>query len=98
MHYPEFEIIHVDCSCLHPEHQLRFHYDPEFYGEDVEERGLLQVEVFLTDGGFWRRLKTGIKYIFGHKSSFGHFDEILIDKPEIVKLQQLLNSITKTAE
>lgn len=29
---------------------------------------------------FWKRLKHGIKYIFGYKSKFGDFDEIILDQ------------------
>ncbi len=39
----------------------------------------LYVSMFLNDScGFWRRAWRGIKYIFGHKSVFGDWDEILL--------------------
>jgi hypothetical protein len=37
--------------------------------------------------GFWKRVWLGVRYIFGYRSRYGHFDEILIsgsDASEIV--------------
>jgi hypothetical protein len=57
--------IRIVCSCSNPEHQLCF----SLY-EDNNEAFL---HFFLSDMEWYKRILTGIKYIFGYKSKYGHF-------------------------
>ena len=63
------------CRCNDVQHQfvirtVDFDKNPEVY-----------LSVFLYPAGFFKRLVYGIGYIFGRRSVFGHFDEIIL-KPE----------------
>ena len=62
--------IHVFCICGSDEHQFHFKCFPE----DNE----VFMSVHLPDRGFLSRLWHGLKYIFGYKSKYGEFDEVLI--------------------
>lgn len=68
----------VICKCSSSEHQMIFR---SFKNEDE-----IYVDVHLTDQGFFRRLKHGIKYIFGYKSKYGAWDEIILDKKEFKQI------------
>lgn len=57
------------CACHNIEHQLHVFKD--------DEDKIVYLSVHLVSGSFWQRLKNGIKYIFGHKSIYGDFDEFL---------------------
>lgn len=59
------------CACQSCEHQMIFMKD--------EDEQLIYTRVHLTKKTFWQRLKYSIKYIFGHQSMFGAFDEMMLD-------------------
>ena len=61
------------CSCSSTEHQMIFLPSP-----DKSEK-MIYVEVHLVKKSFWYRLKYGLKYIFGYKSKYGAFDEMILD-------------------
>ena len=72
------------CQCYNTEHQLIFSYFP-----DVEE---VYVSVHLTpEYNIWKRIWTAIKYIFGYKCCYGHFDEFIFKKSDAEKLQKVVN-------
>lgn len=92
-----FEIIHLDCCCSSVEHSLRFLCDPE------DPNCVFYTEVVLRRGGFWWRLKNGVKYIFGRQSDYGHFDCFMMHTGEQMLLQNFLEraiarKFTKTPE
>jgi hypothetical protein len=59
----------------------------------------LYVHFYLHDyNRWWKRLWHGIKYIFGHKSRYGHWDEILIEADEIEPLIEYLQDALKTVK
>jgi hypothetical protein len=65
--------LYVDCACHSPEHLIKF---TRF--EDEEE---VSVYVLLVDyDNFFKRAWKGLKYIFGYKCRYGHFDEIILNK------------------
>ena len=64
------------CSCHSTEHQMIFLFD-----EWDDTDGAVYIHTHLNKGGFWYRLKYAVKYIFGHQSRYGAFDEFII-KPE----------------
>jgi len=67
------------CSCFSPEHQVIFTWD----GDDF------YLTFHLSEKRFLKRVFLGIKYIFGYKSKYGNFDEIIFkesDKQEIIDL------------
>lgn len=61
---------YVICECGTSEHQFHISYnskDGDFY-----------LTAHLESTRFWKRLWRGIKYIFGYKSRYGEFGEILM--------------------
>jgi hypothetical protein len=71
------------CECASKEHQLWF---ATFDSEPNE----VFLSIHLSNLKFLERIKYGIKYIFGYKSKYGAFDEMIIDKS---KLKELLNKL-----
>lgn len=62
----------IRCMCHSPEHQLIIDYD--------EEDNIAYIEYHLRPLPFFQRIKHAVKYIFGHRSIYGDFDEVLVDK------------------
>lgn len=77
------------CQCDLDEHTIRFSVDAE-YGE-------LYVSVFLGHAGcgFFGRLWTGLKYAFGYKSKYGHFDNTMIKMED---RERLIEAVRKSME
>lgn len=72
------------CECNNTEHQLIFSYD-----KDWEE---VFVSIHLNpEYKIWKRIWMGIKYIFGYRSCYGHFDEFIFKKEDADKLQSVVN-------
>ena len=75
------------CQCYNTEHQLIFSYFPE-------EKGDVYVSVHLTpEYRIWKRIWIAIKYIFGYRSRYGHFDEFVFNKADVNKLQKVVNHL-----
>ncbi len=73
------------CKCDNVEHQLIFAYF------DDEPNGDVYCSVHLyPETNIWKRIKNGIKYIFGHKSKYGDFDEFILKKEDAPKLEEIL--------
>lgn len=73
---------YLECSCGSLEHLVRFSYFED-------EKDFVYLEIHLApDRSFFRRLFNAIKYIFGHRSKYGDFDEILLDKNTVLKLKE----------
>lgn len=82
----------LTCDCNDVEHQAVFRYwlDDEF--------PTLTLEVHLVRYGFFIRLVAGIKYIFGYKSRFGSFDEILVNCRDAKELRDFLDGFVSSCE
>lgn len=76
------------CECNSSEHVLRYIYDKD-ENELYTEVNLVQHRNFL------KRCLVAIKYIFGYKSKYGHFDTTIINKHEARKLGFFLRKYTK---
>lgn len=72
------------CDCHSLEHQVWFTYD-----EDDAE---LILEIHLTQRGFFGRLWYALMYLFGHRSRFGAFDELILGPDSVKKLKDHLNA------
>ena len=83
---------YIECSCSTPEHTIRFIYE-----EDVHIKDTVYLCVFLQHFPFFKRIWIAIKYIFGYKCIYGHFDEAVLNKEGIDKLRNFLEKI-KTNE
>ena len=82
------EANYFKCACHSDEHTLTIYHDTE----DNE----LYVHVFLNDYDRWYiRVWKAVKYVFGYKSKYGHWDEIVLNKVEINKLKDLFEKASK---
>lgn len=72
------------CQCHNTEHQMIFLYDNE------DNDATVYVHIHLNKYDFWHRLKHGIKYIFGHQSRFGAFDEFIMNPKDANKLEKVV--------
>ena len=76
----------IICACHSDEHQIIFHPDPD---EDKYEK-LIYMHTHLTSWKPWyKRAWYGIKYIFGHTSKYGAWDEIILTKDHAKQLREL---------
>ena len=83
--FKETEVIICECSSM--EHQAKFYYEKP----DGVPYDLFAVLIHLNSGrGFFYRLWYGLKYIFGFKSRYGAWDELLIGKEDRKKLYEFL--------
>lgn len=72
------------CECASSEHQMIMRY----FEDDPEST--VYVDVHLVKRSFWGRLKHGIKYIFGYKSQYGAWDEIIMGPQHIKGLESVV--------
>lgn len=78
------------CQCNSMEHQFSF-----VWLEDEDCDGAVYMEVHLTPFSFWQRLKNGIKYIFGYRSMYGDFDDIILRKEDVHKIERVVEFLKK---
>lgn len=76
------------CDCGRAEHQAILTYWPD--EEELPEQ-LIYVQIHLRAWeGFFRRLWTGLRYAFGHRSRYGDWDEIVLNKATVLELQKFI--------
>lgn len=74
------------CKCDNVEHQLIFSYFEDF--DNCKE---VYVSVHLyPETNIWKRFINGIKYIFGYRSKYGHFDEFIFNEGDVHKLEEIV--------
>jgi hypothetical protein len=81
------------CECGSDEHTLRFILDLDEhpvldrYGNPYPRMPELYTSVFLNHNDRWyHRLWRGIKYIFGYKCKYGHFDSFTMQEEDAKRL------------
>lgn len=80
------------CKCHNSEHQIIFKwFDDEIIGGQVYVDILINPEY-----KWWKRIKEAIKYIFGYRSRYGMFDEFILDKKDVPKLEKIVEYLKKT--
>lgn len=78
--------VYLECACHSEEHTLKFVCDPE-----SQE---LFAMVFLHQyRGFWKKLWMAIRYVFGYKSKFGHWDCFILRPEDAPRLRVLLDQL-----
>lgn len=80
----EHEII--ICKCESPEHQIIFSY---FLDNDIDR------EVYMTihlrpESNIFKRMWIALKYIFGYRSKYEDFDNMIIGQRDVYKLVKIL--------
>ena len=78
------------CQCHSIEHSIVFLYDDS----DLDDQ-FVYMNIHLQKQPLWRRIKYAIKYIFGHQSNVGAFNEIILDKEDVPKLERLVEYLKK---
>lgn len=68
------------CMCRTAEHNIIVHY---------LEGGLIYVDYHLVRLGFWSRLKYAVKYIFGFRSKYGAYGEMILNPDDWAKVQKI---------
>ncbi len=73
------------CECSSSEHQMIVHHDKEDKN--------VYLSIHLVKYGFWYRLKYGVQYIFGYKSKYGAFDEIILNPDDADKFLRIYETL-----
>jgi hypothetical protein len=76
---------HYDCACYSDEHTLRFTLDPE--------DGDIYASQFMNHWfPWWKRVWVGLRYVFGYKCKYGHFDCWIMRDEDAEKLRGMLDA------
>lgn len=83
---------YFECQCHGDEHILTFSFwvvsdDPDCY-----------VHIFLNHRRWYKRIWPAIRYIFGYKCKFGHFDEMILKHKDVSRLRELCQEFEKYCE
>ena len=74
---------YFECSCGADEHTLRFVYD-----KDEKE---IYTSIFLNNYHKWyERVWSGLKYIFGYKCKYGHWDCWIMRNEDLNKMKAMI--------
>lgn len=74
------------CKCENTEHQLVFTYFPD----DEDDREIYVSVHLIPESNIFKRIWHAIKYVFGHRSIYGHFDEFIFKQSDAHKLVKVL--------
>ena len=75
---------YFECECGSPEHTLQFSLD--------EELGEIHTSVFLNNyRSVFVRIWVAVKYVFGYKCRYGHWDCWIMKKSDSSQLRMLLD-------
>ena len=84
------ETEYLECACTSNEHRLVFTLDPE------DEEFPIYVSTFLHSYYPWyKRIWVAIKYVFGYRSRYGHFDSMILGWPGVVQLYVMLSKVLR---
>ena len=73
---------YFECCCRSPEHVMHF----VLYGPSEPE---ICVYTFLQPDSVLKRIWNAIKYVFGYKCRYGHFDEFLMSPKDVDRVIEL---------
>jgi len=79
----------IICQCNSSEHQILF-----LYSED-DGYPMVFVHIHLNKQPLMKRIKNGIKYIFGYQSRYGMFDEFIVNPEDIGKFKKIVEYLNK---
>jgi len=80
----------LQCQCGSDEHTLKYTLDPD--------DGQVWTSVFLNDyRSFWQRLWVALKYLFGYKCKYGHWDCFNMEEADKDRLIALLQKSKECA-
>lgn len=74
------------CDCNSVEHQIVITYFPD------EKYGDIYCSIHLKpESNFFKRIRNAVKYIFGHRSIYGDFDEFIFKPEDADRLQKVVD-------
>lgn len=74
----------LECACHSDEHTLRFTLS-------LNEEPVIYTSVFLGSYPWgWKRFKTAVRYLFGYKCRYGHWDCFEMQSADAFRLQGML--------
>lgn len=74
------------CECSNVEHQMIFSWFP-----DQDDHELYASIHLVPIHNIFKRIWYALKYIFGYRCRYGHFEEFIFRKEDANKLQDLAN-------
>jgi len=77
----------VICSCNHIDHLLILNLNDE-----NEKYVDCTIEIHLSPLPIFQRLMRAIKYVFGFRSRYGDFDEIVIDRSRALQIRNFFDN------
>ena len=83
-----------DCMCTSAEHCLHIRY---FDDEKEVDDHQLYIVVYLQKTKWYKRIWRGLKYIFGYRSRYGDFTEIIYDVEKVKELKKFFNDYLKVS-
>lgn len=81
----------IICKCESVEHQIVFSYFPD--EEDDDDKDVYMSVYLLPESNIFKRIWLAIQYIFGHRSIYGDFDEVIINQRDAPKLEKILKHL-----
>lgn len=79
------------CDCENTEHQLIFSYDP---CDEDDGDVMVYCSVHLKpERSMLKRLWRAAKYVVGHRSQYGDFDEFIFNPHDAEKLQKVVDHL-----
>jgi hypothetical protein len=73
------------CKCSSTEHQVVYYHDQS----DNE----VYMHVHLSGWPWWKRVWPAVKYLFGHRSRYGNWDEFILGPEHVGQLRELADRI-----
>jgi hypothetical protein len=84
---------YLECDCNSIEHNLRFSYI-----EDDETPQLFVDVPLLSRPRWYKRVWFALKYVFGYRCRYGHFDEFVFSPDEVRQLKEFMEKFEKMVE
>lgn len=77
----------IICSCNNVEHCFIVTKNEN---KDWDDNVYISIHL-IPERNIFKRIKNAIKYIFGYKCRYGHFDEIVLNKEHYEQIQEIAN-------
>lgn len=84
------------CQCSSIEHQVIFQYFEDEKDADDKE---VYVSIHLApERNIFKRIWYAIRYIFGYRCRYGHFEEFIFNKNDAERLQKVVDFLKSEAK
>jgi len=83
---------YIECMCGTNEHTIRYSFFDD--NEDLSDH-IFYIDVYLESTKWYKRIWRGIKYIFGYKSRYADFTEVIYNTDKVKELKTFLDEYLK---